>query len=287
MLATPFAAPRHASDVVRVGPNLLHAAILHGPSLPDEVAAFDAWMQRARNGRGSLTLAGLDGLPRRIKARVEDLGWSHNVMTTASEGGRDMLAGAWGGKPGFGVTGTIATATSATSLTATGTPFVASAYIGMVVVAEESTNAPVYGVITANSTSVLTVDAWKNGDESAGTTPGSTCNYHIKTGTAPFRYVALTENAGAASAATTTLTGELTTGGCGRALATYAHTLATGTFTLAKTFSVSGTFPAIHKCALSQYATASSQVGFEVVLNADASVVSGDSLALTYTGTLA
>lgn len=47
--------------------------------------------------------------------------------------------------------------------------------------------------------------------------------------------------------------------------------------TLAKTFSVSATFPAIHKIGLFQFSTASSSViGFEVVLNADASVVSGD-----------
>jgi hypothetical protein len=37
-----------------------------------------------------------------------------------------------------------ATGTGATSLTATATPFVASAYIGQIVVAEETTNAPVW-----------------------------------------------------------------------------------------------------------------------------------------------
>ena len=272
--------PLRAADSMRIGPNALHAAILHSQD-PDHVAAFERW-------RLAVADLGSSVRPQRsIRHLVEDLGWSHNVMTTANEGGRDMIAGAWGGKIGFGVSGTIATASSSTSLTATGTPFVASAYIGMIVIAEESTNAPVWGVISGNTTSVLTVDGWKNGDGSTGTTPGSTCNYQILPGTAPYRYMALTENAGAASASTTTLTGEITTGGCGRALATYAHTLGTSTFTLSKTFSVSGTFPAIHKCGLSQYSTASSQVGFEVVLNADANVVSGDSLAVTYTGTVA
>lgn len=250
----PAIQPVRAIDALHIGPNLVHARIIHG--------------SRRRGYR---------------VGEVEDLGWSRNVMTTANLGGRDMVAGMIAGQLGFGVSGTIATASSSTSLTATGTPFVASAYIGQIVVAEETTNAPVWGVITANTTSVLTVDGWKNGDGTAGTTPGSTANYHILPGTAPYRYMALTENASAASAATTTLTGEITTGGCGRALATYAHTLGTSTATLSKTFSVTGTFPAIHKVGLSQYSTASSQVGFEAVLNADASVVSGDTLAVTWT----
>lgn len=251
-------APHRAADALRLGPNWLHASILHG--------------SRRRGFR---------------KGEVEDLGWARNVMTTANNGGRDMIAGGWGGALGFGVSGTIATATSSTSLTATSTPFVASAYIGQIVVAEESTNAPVWGVIVSNTTSVLTIDGWKNGDGTAGTTPGSTCNYQILPGTAPFRYIALTENSSAASASSTALTGEITTGGCGRALATYAHTLGASTFTLSKTFSVTGTFPAIHRVGLFQLSTASSSVlGFEVVMNADANVVSGDSLALTYTGTL-
>jgi hypothetical protein len=192
-----------------------------------------------------------------------------------------------GGKLGFGVSGTIATASSSTTLTATGTPFVASAYIGCIVVAEESTNSPVHATIISNTTSVLTVDAWRNGDDSAGTTPGATANYHILAGNAPARYIALTENASAASASSTALTGEITTGGCGRALGTYAHTLGAATFALSKTFSVSGTFPAIHRAGLFQVSTASSSLlSFETVLNADANVISGDSLAVTWTITL-
>lgn len=249
--------PVRAADVLRIGPNLVHARIVHGT--------------RRRGYRAG---------------EVEDLGITHNVLTTANNGGRDMVAAMIAGQAGFGTSSTIATASSSTSLTATGTPFVASAYIGQIVIAEETTNAPVWGVITANTTSVLTIDGWKNGDGTAGTTPGSTANYQILPGAAPFRYIALTENASAASAATTTLTGEITTGGCGRALATYAHTLGTSTATLSKTFSVTGTFPAIHKVGLSQYSTASSQVGFEVVLNADANVVNGDTLAVTWTLTL-
>lgn len=239
------------SDSLRLGPNEVHAAVIHAD--------------------GSVT----------------DCGVSRNLITTANNGGRDQAAAMLGGQLGFGVSGTIATGSSSTTLTATGTPFVASAYIGAIVVAEESTNAPVHATIISNTTSVLTVDAWRNGDDSAGTTPGSTANYHIIAGSAPIRYMALTENASGASASNTSLTGEITTGGCGRALATYAHTLGAATYTLSKTFSVSGTFPAIHRAGLFPVSTASSALlAFETVLNADASVVSGDSLAVTWTVTL-
>ena len=238
-------------DRIRLGPNDVHAVVIH----PD----------------GS----------------IDDCGVSQNVMTTANNGGRDQVAAMLGGKLGFGVSGTIATASSATSLTATGTPFVADAYIGNIVVAEESTNSPVHATISTNTTSVLTVDAWRNGDDSTGNTPGATANYHIIAGNAAARYIALTENASAASASSTALTGEITTGGCGRALGTYAHTLGASTLTLTKSFSVTGTFPAIHRAGLFQVSTASSSLlSFETVLNADANVVNGDTLQVTWTITI-
>jgi hypothetical protein len=239
------------SQRIKIGPNHVHAVVIH------EDGTYD------------------------------DCGVSENVMTTANNGGRDQVAAMLGGALGFGVSATIATNSSATSLTATATPFVASAYIGQIVVAEESTNAPVHGTIISNTTSALTIDAWRNGDDSTGNTPGTTANYHILAGNAPARYIALTENASAASAASTSLTGEITTGGCGRALGTYAHTLGASTLTLTKTFSVSATFPAIHRAGLFQVSTASSAIlSFETVLNADANVISGDSLQVTWTITL-
>ena len=236
---------------IRIGPNNVHAVVIH----PD-----GSW---------------------------DDCGVSENVMTTANNGGRDQVAAMLGGKLGFGVSSTIATASSATSLTATGTPFTTDAYIGQVVIAEESTNSPVRATISSNTTSVLTVDAWRNGDDSAGTTPASTANYNIIPGNAPARYIALTENASAASASSTSLTGEITTGGCGRALGTYAHTLGAATLTLTKSFSVTASFPAIHRAGLFQVSTASSALlSFETVLNADANVVSGDTLSVTWTITI-
>jgi len=214
---------------------------------------------------------------------IEDLGISKNLLTTV---GRD-LAAAGLGAPGFGITSTIATASSATSITATGTPFVASAYVGWIVVAEESTNAPVWANIGSNTTSVLTVDAWKNGDDSAGNTPGSTANFAIYPKFAA-RYMGLTENAGAAAAGDTVLTGEITTGGAARALATYAHTASTATLTLVKAFSITASFPAIHKMGLfsASNTTAAGVLIFESVLNADANVVNGDTLTITDTVTI-
>lgn len=235
-------------DRFKIGPNMVHAAIVHAD--------------------GSIT----------------DLGVSQNLITN---GGKDWAADVLGGALGFGVSGTIATGSGATSLTATGTPFVASAYIGSIVIAEESTNAPVHGTVVSNTTSVLTIDAWRNGDDSAGNTPGTTANYSILAGAAPARYMALTENASAAAAGDTTLTGEITTGGCGRTLATYAHTDGTSTYTLVKSFSVTATFPAIHKMGLFFHSTASTgPLIFETVLNADASVINGDTLQVTETVTL-
>jgi hypothetical protein len=215
---------------------------------------------------------------------IEDLGTAFNLITN---GGKDYVSDALGGKLGFGVSATIATGAAGTTLTATATPFSASAFINQIVVAEESTNAPVHGTVVSNTTSILTIDAWRNGDDSAGTTPGATANYHILAGSAPARYMALTENSGAANAADTALTGEITTGGCGRVLATYAHTPGTNTYTLTKAFSVTLTFPAIHKMGLFVHSTASTgPMIFETVLNADASVVNGDTLTITETVTL-
>lgn len=219
----------------------------------------------------------------RSDGSVEDLGVSHNLLTNT---GRDLMAAAMG-SAGFGVSATIATASSSTSLTATATPFVASAYVGWTVVAEESTNAPVWANIGSNTTSVLTVDAWKTGDDTAGTTPGSTANYFILP-SCRARYLGLTTDSGAASASNTSLTSEITTNGGNRQLATYAHTGGTATFTLAKTFTITGTLTAIHRMGLftASNTTAAGVMVFETVLNQDATVGNGDSLAVTWTGTI-
>jgi len=234
-------------DTIRIGPNSVFAAIIH----PD--------------------------------MSVEILGESHNLLNTD---GRDLIAAGLGAA-GVNNGSNVATSTSATSLTDTGEAWTTDQFKGWTVVAEETTNTPVFGNIGSNSSTVLTIDAWKNADDSAGTTPGSTANYFILP-TARARYMGLTENASAASAGNTTLTGEITSGGASRALITYAHTNDASTLTLSKTFSISSTFPAIHRMGLftASNTTAGGIMMFESVLNADANVVNGDSLAVTDTVTL-
>lgn len=214
---------------------------------------------------------------------ITDLGISHNLLTN---GGRDLVAAALGAA-GVNTGTNVATGSSATSLTDTGEAWTTDQFKGWTVIAEETTNTPVQGHIGSNSATVLTIDAWTNADDSAGTTPGTTANYAIYPTARP-RYMALTENAGAASASDTVLTGEITTGGCNRQLATYAHTGGTATFTLLKSFSVSASFPAIHKMGLftASNSTAAGILLFETVLNADANVISGDTLQVTDTVTL-
>lgn len=238
-----------------------------------------------RHGRGRFVKRG-GRLKYWYSGQIEDLGTSYNLITT---GGIDAVAYALGGKLGDG-TGTasnIATGSGATSLTDSTKSWTTNQFIGQIVVAEESTNAPVHATIVTNTGTVLTVDGWRDGDDSSGTTPGTTANYHILAGQAPVRYMALTENASAASASNATLTGEITTGGCGRAICTFAHTASTSTYTLTKAFSVTASFPAIHRMGLFFHSTASTgPMVFETVLNADANVVNGDTLTVTETVTL-
>lgn len=238
---------RRVVDSFRLGPNEVHAAITHAD--------------------GSIT----------------DLGIGHNLLNTD---GRDLIAAGMGAA-GVNNGANVATGSSATSLTDSGEAWTTDQFKGWIVVAEETTNTPVFGNIGSNTATALTIDAWRNADDSAGTTPGSTANYMIIPA-ARARYMGLTENASAAAAGNTALTGEITTGGCARALVTYAHTNDAATFTLVKAFSVTASFPAIHRMGIfsASNTTAAGIMIFESVLNADANVVSGDTLTVTDTVTL-
>jgi hypothetical protein len=237
------------SDSVRLGPNQVHFAILH----PD----------------GS----------------YDDCGVSPNLLTTV---GRDLLAAALGnfaGKDG------ALTASSATSATPAGGGMTVDAYKGHRIWCPVTglTTAPVYGNIGSNSATVLTVDGWWIGttDTMTGATPAATNGYHIQP-SALARFMALTTDAAAASAADTVLATELTINGLGRALAAYAHTGAAATYTLTKTFSVSGGPQTVHKGGLLSAAnpTAAGVLVFETVANVDAIVTTSDSLVATWTVTL-
>jgi hypothetical protein len=200
--------------------------------------------------------------------------------------GVDSIANMLGNPLGF--TGT-ASATSATSLTSSG--FTASAYIGQIVIAGS-----VYGVITANTTTVLTVERWVNPATpggSAGATPSGTAVFVIVPGQAPAAFMALTANSGAAASGDTALTGEITTAGGGliRKLCSFAHTAATTTYTEAATFTANGTdsLP-VTVAKVGMFPTLTGATGimvFETLMSATATLtVSGDQVTNTQTVTL-
>jgi len=215
----------------------------------------------------------------RANGSIEDLGVSHNLRTTA---GADWQSAAMGGL--IHTQGSPATASSATSLTATGTPYTTDALKGarVVVPITNITTTPVYGNVASNTTSVLTVDQWWTPADGTGTTPSSTAAFIILQGTGPVRFIGLTTDTASPSASDTTLASELSTNGMSRALATYAHSAGAGSWTATKTFTATGTTGAIHKAGFFT-AKSSGVMVFETVLNADASLLNGDQLALTWT----
>lgn len=240
-------------DGLTFGPDPVHVQIIHGPGRPNDWA----------------------------EGSIEDLGISYNLLTNV---GRDLVAAGLGHAAGSQGAFTATTATSGT-----GSGWTTDQYKGWRVYCPVTglTTSPVYGNIGSNTTTVLTLDQWWTATDGVGTTPAAT-NAYIILPAAVSRFMALTENAGAASAASTVLTGEITTGGCARALATYAHTGGTATLTLSKTFSVTASFPAIHKIGefTASTSTAAGILVYETVLNADANVINGDSLAVTHTITV-
>ena len=251
---------RKVYNKVRIGPNMVHAMITHE-----------------------------DG-------SIDDLGISQNLLTNI---GRDWLAAAMGAFIPAGGAGSPATAVSATSITATGTPWTASnlatpqlGLAGMRVYASVTgiTTPPVYGNIVSNTTSVATIDQWWTAVDGVGTTPATANGFIIGAGgMGSARFMALTTSATAASATDTTLPTENNAFGCSRALATYAHTFGAATYTLQKAYTITGTITALHKMGLfvDNAAAGAGLLVYETVLNADATVVNGDTLTVTETVTLA
>lgn len=96
-------------------------------------------------------------------------------------------------------------------------------------------------------------------------------------------YIALTESATAPAAADTTLSGELTAFGLGRAQATYAHTTAAATYTLSKAFTSSdATTRTINKIGVFNASSAGTLV-FETLVPTPPSMLSGDVVTITET----
>jgi hypothetical protein len=99
-------------------------------------------------------------------------------------------------------------------------------------------------------------------------------------------WIALTENSSAPLDADTTLTGELTTGGLGRAQAAYAHSAGGTTYTLIKTFTSSdGSTRTPAKIGVFNASTSGTMV-FSTLIPSPPALVSGDSLTITETVTL-
>lgn len=229
-----------------------------------------------------------------------DLGVSHNLLTNI---GRDWMSSLHGAFVPTGSTGASpATAVSASAVTVTGTPLTASnlaspelgcagTRIWMPVTSVGTS--PVYANIVSNTTSVLTIDHWWNSVDGTPTTPAATNAFQIAHGGyGSARFMALTADAAAANAADTVLATEITTNLLARALATYAHTQGASTFTLQVVFNPNGSQAGIHKMGLfsclTQGGTTAALGGpllYETVLNADATVVSGDQLTVTDTFT--
>jgi hypothetical protein len=113
---------------------------------------------------------------------------------------------------------------------------------------------------------------------------------HLGTSAQPaaFNFMCLSANATAASAANTTLPGEIVTAGGGllRAQATYAHTVGTNTSTLTKTFTCNGSDALPVTIAKIGVLNASSAgtLGYETLLGTSATLsLSGDNVAITHT----
>lgn len=100
----------------------------------------------------------------------------------------------------------------------------------------------------------------------------------------PADYIGVTANNAAPDATNTSLTGEITTGTLARSQAAYAHTTGTASYTLTKTFT-SDQSVTINKIGVFNAPTAGIMT-FETTLNAPATMVSGDQLAVTETITV-
>jgi len=182
-----------------------------------------------------------------------------------------------------GASGT-STAITATTMTDSGASWTASAFIGHLVA-----TGTVYGVITANTTTALTIDRWYTPSSPGGaaaSTPG-TGNYVILPGNAPVWYMALTTDTTAEAATDTTLTSEYAVAGGGliRKLAAYAHTTGVTSYTLTAAYTVNGSDTGLPR-VIAKMGTFNSITGgnmqFEKLLPTTATMAAvGDQLTIT------
>lgn len=179
-----------------------------------------------------------------------------------------------------------ASATTATSLTTTG--LTAGALVDHIIACGPNatgTGAVCYGVCTANTTTVITVDRWYDPTAPSGAAigpPNATCKYQVIPGSAPAAYLAVSSTVQSGLATDTTLAGELSTNGFSRAFwTTYTHSASASSYSLAKTFTASGN-ATINSEGLFTAASGGT-LAFESAETSPPTLVSGDTLAQTVT----
>jgi hypothetical protein len=96
------------------------------------------------------------------------------------------------------------------------------------------------------------------------------------------RWIGLTTNATAPAAGDTTLTGEIASGGLSRVAGTYNHTADATSYTITASWTASATQTAVAKAGLFN-AVSAGTMAFETLLNATATLASGDQLQVTWT----
>jgi hypothetical protein len=199
--------------------------------------------------------------------------------------GTDWLAQLAGGG-GATSTGTGTTAPTATTITLDGVsaPGSTTAYNDRII-----TCGGVYGVVQSNTNAappVLTVDKWYTPSSPGGAAAGTPAAgvWIILPGAAPMWWMALSTDGTAPAAGDSPLPSEISANGLGRAVATYAHTGGTSTFTLTKTFTCTGGSTTVAKIGLGCSSAAASRNIYSTAEQApNPALGSGDTLAQTET----
>lgn len=216
--------------------------------------------------------------------------------------GKQALALGGGGVTGYTNNSNAVTYTT-TTVTPTASPAwtvsttsnfgAANVWTGYICVAGGGTSTIlVYGVITSNTATALTVDKWYNPASPSGAAaaqPANNSSFIIIPGNAPAWYMAITT--GTAAATDTSLASELTTNGLGRAPATFAHTFSSSgiqnTYTLTNTFTYTSTGSVVINAIGIFDALTNGVPLFTTILSATATVnASGDQVTITDTVTM-
>jgi hypothetical protein len=234
---------------------------------------------------------------------------NNGVDTIARQSAGFLGASYMTGAGGLGsITATSVSLTGVTGPTGSsgGPPHNTGTLIGMTI-----STASRYGVIlqhTAGPPAVITVDQWYDPTSATGAVGSNpaTGTYLITPGNFAAAWIGLTVATRTIAAADPFLTNDGTTvseiwngsGGLNRAMGSYSHTVGTATYSLAKTFTSTGTDPAsstVHRIGIFQHAvnaapttTTTGMLVYETNLPSDAIITNNgtDSLTITETVTI-